>query len=263
MLASTELVLPPLDEQRRIAAILDKVDTLMSVRAAVEHSLDELSESIFLEMFGDPTASSRWPVSTVGGIAASSRHAIVDGPFGSALKPSDYMATGIPVIRIKNITSGGQLNAADMLYIGREKFETLRRSSLRPDDVLVSRVGTLGNSCVFPDGIGDALLSTTGVCKVTVDRTQMLPFFLHRAFRTQAFQAQIQASASTSVQKYFNLTALKGWKIITPPLDIQAEFVQRLAAISAVKSTAAKSGGVIADLQASLRKKAFRDSCRG
>jgi type I restriction enzyme S subunit len=255
--ADLAVPLPPLDEQRRIATILDQADALCAKRRQSLAHVDDLTQSTFLEMFGDPTAAGSWPLKSVADIAAAQKHAIVDGPFGSALKPSDYEDQGVPVIRIKNISRDGELVWHDLLFINPSKFDTLRRSALQAGDVLVSRVGTLGNTCVFPSDLGDALLSTTGVCKVSTDRSLMLPEFLHAAIRTVSFQRQIERSASTSVQKYFNLSALRAWRIIVPPISEQLEFVDRLLGLRAHRALLLSQLEVTKSLHASLQHSAF------
>lgn len=250
--------LPPLDEQRRIAAILDQADALRTKRRQVAVKLDALAKSIFLEMFGDSTKSRAWPSRSIADIAAGTRNAIVDGPFGSALKSVDYLPSGIPVIRIKNISRDGELIKKDLLFISREKFDVLRRSSLRPGDVLVSRVGTLGNTCIFPADIGDALLSTTGVCKITPDTDLVTSTYLHQAIRTAAFQAQIERSASTSVQKYFNLTALRSWQLVVPSMELQFQFGSRIDAVYTARTAVLKTLAADNSLFASLQSRAFQ-----
>jgi type I restriction enzyme S subunit len=258
-ISELKVPLPPLSEQRRIAAILDQADALRAKRREALAQLDSLTQSIFLEMFGDPVrGNGQYPLSSVESIASEEKYSIVDGPFGSSMKPDDYRESGIPVIRIANITKGGAFNAKNLLYIEKALFEKLKRSSIQPHDVLVSRVGTIGNTCIFPDGIGDALLSTTGVCKITPSKERMLPEFLHQAILQPAFQEQIHKSASTSVQKYFNLSALKAWSIIVPPLLEQKKFVEKLSEVKAQRTLVEQSLECFDSLFTSLQHRAFR-----
>lgn len=250
--------LPPLEEQRRIAAILDQAETLRTQRRTALALLDSLTQSLFLDMFGDPVrGDGRYSVQAVGTIAAEERYSIVDGPFGSAIKQSDYLDTGIPVIRIGNLTKDGYYSSSNLLYIGRTLFESLKRSNVLPGDVLISRVGTLGNTCIYPPDAGEALLSTTGVCKIKVNPKVMLAEYLHAAIRCPSFQEQIQKSASTSVQKYFNLSALKNWQIVVPPLPLQQTFATRVASIEALKTTHRHALAALDALFASLQQRAF------
>ncbi|WP_310400393.1 restriction endonuclease subunit S [Paraburkholderia graminis] len=250
---------PPIAEQHRIAAILDKLDELRAKRKETLALLDSMAHSIFVDMFGDPVrGNGRNQIQLLGTLAAPERYSIVDGPFGSSIKPDDYVESGVPVIRIANITKRGEFLGKNLLYIKKKLFDELRRSSVRAGDVLVSRVGTIGNTCIFPDGVGDALLSTTGVCKITPNKELILPEYLHCAIRTPSFQSQINASASTSVQKYFNLSALKSWKLVVPPLVEQNQFVEKLKKLSALRKKIEDSFHHCDALSASAQYRAFR-----
>lgn len=257
-LAKIKVALPPLEEQRRIAAILDQAETLRTQRRQALAHLDTLTQSLFLDMFGDPVkGDGRYAVQAVETVASDARYSIVDGPFGSAIKQSDYLDSGIPVIRIGNLTKDGYYSSANLLYISRPLFESFKRSNVLPGDVLISRVGTLGNTCIYPTDAGEALLSTTGVCKITVNQNVMLAVYLHAAIRCPTFQDQIQKSASTSVQKYFNLSALKNWRIVVPPLALQQTFATRIQAIEALKATHRTALAQLDALFASLQQRAF------
>ena len=84
--------LPALDEQRRIAAILDKADALRRKRNRALDLLDCLAQSVFLEMFGDPAINShKYALRTFGEISEK----MSDGPFGSNLKSNHYVETGV------------------------------------------------------------------------------------------------------------------------------------------------------------------------
>ena len=232
-LANLEIPFPPLAEQHRIAALLDTADHIIKQRELAIAKLDQLAQSVFVEMFGDVVSNNKnWNQLCINEIAANEKYSIVDGPFGSSLKPTDYLETGVPVIRIANVTKDGYFLPKNLLYISKEKFKELKRSSVCGDDVLVTRVGTIGNTCIFPNNFGDALLSTTGVCKIKPNRELVMPSYLHASIKTKSFQAQINKSASTSVQKYFNLTALKSWKISIPPLHLQNEFIKKINLIN-------------------------------
>ena len=257
-LSMLKVDLPPLAEQQCIAAILDKAKLIKLKRELAIEKLDRLAESVFYEMFGDPVANDKgWPMTTMACLAAKEKYSIVDGPFGSSMKSTDYRESGIPVIRIANVSKEGNFITKNLLYIDEAKFQDLKRSSIGPNDVLVTRVGTIGNTCVFPADIGKALLSTTGVCKIKPNEDLMLPTFLHKAIKTKSFQDQINRSASTSVQKYFNLSALKGWKIIVPSLDEQKVFLGRIKGIEEQLTKSKFSLQAMERTRNSLQSKAF------
>jgi type I restriction enzyme, S subunit len=103
-LASWEVPLPPIDEQRRIAAILDKADELRAKRRAALAQLDSLTQSIFLEMFGG--RGRRWPLKTLGALGAEFR-------YGSSTKSG---GVGWPCVRIPDVI-GGKLSLDDLVRV--------------------------------------------------------------------------------------------------------------------------------------------------
>lgn len=149
-----ELPVPPLDDQRRIAAILDKADVICRKRMHALALIDILSQSIFLEMFGDPAANPyHYRSMTFGEIALK----MSDGPFGSNLKSEHYVASGVRVVRLQNIGVGKFLDE-DRAYISDEHFGSLAKHECLPGDVLV---GTLGDpnlrACLQPEWLKRAI----------------------------------------------------------------------------------------------------------
>jgi type I restriction enzyme S subunit len=98
--ARLEIPLPPLDEQRRIAAILDEADALRRKRKRALDLLDSLTQSMFRQTFVDQDSGS-WPKCSVGSLALNMR----TGPFGSQLLHSEFVDEGIAVLGIDNAVS--------------------------------------------------------------------------------------------------------------------------------------------------------------
>lgn len=151
---NAELPLPAIAEQRRIAAILDKADALRAKRREAIAKLDQLLQSVFLDMFGDPVTNPRaWPVVGISSLAEQLR----DGPFGSNLKSEHYREAGVRVVRLQNIGVCKFLDE-DKVYVSEEHFECLPRNHCRTGDVLI---GTLGDpnlrACILPASVGRAL----------------------------------------------------------------------------------------------------------
>ena len=95
-----EIALPPLAEQRRIAAILDQADALRRLRRQSLSRLSDLGQAIFFEMFGDPALNPKgFRMRPLRDVASK----FSDGPFGSNLKSAHYVDDGVRVIRLQNI----------------------------------------------------------------------------------------------------------------------------------------------------------------
>jgi type I restriction enzyme S subunit len=213
----------PLPEQERIADILVKVDRLRRLRRTARDLSDTYLQSVFLEMFGDPVSNPRgWETDLLGNLGGG-QNAIVDGPFGASVNTKvDYVRDGeIPVIRTKNVRPF-EFVEDDLKFIRREKFETIKRSRVVPGDIILTKVGTVGNVCIFPDHFEEAVLSTTGSCKITPDTHKIDRVFL--AHHLHVMRTHMNQVASEGVQAFLNMKTIKAFQITLPPASLQQEF---------------------------------------
>lgn len=226
-----EIPLPELGEQRRIAAVLDKADALRQKRRAALAKLDTLLQATFLHMFGDPVTNPMgWEVVELGHLG-DGKAGIVDGPFGSAINvKKDYVDYGeIPVIRTKNV-SDFQFVTDDLKFITREKFETVKRSEVLPGDVILTKVGTIGNLCIFPESFERAILSTTGSCRIRVNSQKISNSYLLHYLHN--YKPEMMRIASTGVQAFLNMKHIKSFKVPLPGLKLQRIFEEKEKEIS-------------------------------
>jgi type I restriction enzyme S subunit len=204
-----KITLPPLTQQKRIAAIAQKADRLRRTRRYALQLSNTYLQSVFLEMFGDPATNPLgWKTKCLGELG-NGENAIVDGPFGSSVDTKiDYIPNGeIPVIRSKNIRPFGFITD-DLKFMSREKFNLLIRSRVVPGDILLVKVGVnLGDVCIFTDVFKEAVLSTTGSCKITpnnnIVNTNYLACYLY------FLKEQMRKISSESAQPFLNMTTIK------------------------------------------------------
>jgi type I restriction enzyme S subunit len=140
--------LPPLPEQRRIAEILDKADALRAKRRAALAQLDTLTQSIFLDMFGDPaTNPKRWPT-----VSLESKCTIA-GEYGASV-PSKEFDQALPrYVRITDVTDEGELSDGPVSPGGRPN--DWERYELAAGDVLFARSGaTVGKTYIHREEHG-------------------------------------------------------------------------------------------------------------
>lgn len=250
--------LPPLLIQKQIAAILEKADAAREKRRQANQLTEQFLQSAFLEMFGDPVMNPKgWEVKGLGEIAATEKFSIVDGPFGSHLKASEYTDSGVRVIRVNNIFPN-EFNHEDIRYVSVEKYKTIKRSTVRPNDIVMAKVGnTIGKTCVFPNSIEFAVL-TANVCKITIDKTTADTTFVSRQMNFNGIQLQIRKLSGDTAKPMINLPRLRQLRLITPPLLKQQEFTALVEKVESLRAKQKESEKELEKLFNSLMQRAFK-----
>jgi type I restriction enzyme S subunit len=250
-----QIPLPPLVEQRRIAAILDQTDGLRAKRRETLAHIDDLTQSLFLDMFVRD-GSEDWPLVTIDHVAAEAKGSIRTGPFGSQLLHSEFVDEGVAVLGIDNAVAN-DFQWRDRRFITKQKYAKLSRYTVRPGDVLITIMGTCGRCAVVPDDIPLAI-NTKHLCCITVNRDICLPVFLHASFLSHpAARAYLQRTAKGAIMSGLNMAIIKGMPLTLPPLDLQASFAQRIQAVQASRNLHYDSNEELDSLFASLQARAF------
>ena len=249
---------PNIEQQRKIVSMLDNADEIRTKKRLANDKLDEFLKSTFISMFGDPVRNEKGIRKvSIDSIKANEKNAIVDGPFGSSLKNEDYFESGVPIIRINNIRPCKFYNA-EFKYIKESKYEQLIRSKVNYGDVLMARVGnTIGKSCLY-DQSKKALLSTTGVCKITCDNTKIINKFLLLQMNMDTYKAYIVRQVKGAGQPCLNLTTIKNFDIILPTLEQQKKYVQIVEKVEEQKQKNEQVIEQMDNLFNSLSQQAFK-----
>lgn len=220
--------LPPLAEQRRIAAILDKADALRRKRQEAIALTEQLLRSTFLEMFGDPvTNPKRWPTRPLGDL-------ITDGPTNGLYRPASDYGSGTPIIRIDAIQKG-QIQEIDTLKRLRIPDELIAKFSLTEGDLLVNRVNSpdlLGKIALIP-ALAEATVYESNMMRFRVNQTTILPEYLTTLWQTPFLSTQIaRRRKDASNQSSINQGDVQSFEVHIPPIDLQRAFrsvVRRLS----------------------------------
>ena len=183
-LASFQIPLPPLAEQKRIAAILDAADALRAKRREALTQLDTLLQCTFLNMFGDPlTNPMGWEVVSVGDEISF----LTSGSRGWA---KYYAKEGDTFIRIQNL-KGGQLDLDDTAFVNAPESAEAKRTTVEPGDVLLSITADLGRTAVVSGGIAKAHINQ----HLAILRfTSLNPIFVSYQLASKGGQAQFTGS---------------------------------------------------------------------
>jgi type I restriction enzyme S subunit len=255
-LKATKITLPPLADQQRIAVVLDRAEALRTKRRATLAHLDALTQSIFLDLFGD-LAKDGWPISTIAEIAASSDGSIRTGPFGSQLLHSEFVDEGVAVLGIDNAVAN-EFRWNKLRFISHAKYQKLKRYTIRPGDVLITIMGTCGRCAIVPDDISLSI-NTKHLCCITLDRKKCLPVFLHAYFlRHPLAQRYLDQTAKGAIMAGLNMAIIERMPIPVPSLELQREFSRRVGALDKLKSAHRASLAKLDTLFAVLQHRAFR-----
>lgn len=253
-LGKVEIAVPPVTEQRRIAAILDQADALRAKRREALAQLDNLTQSIFIEMFGDPATNPRsWPWKTLGSIALK----FSDGPFGSNLKSEHYVDVGIRVVRLQNI-GVGEFVDKDKAYISEHHFASIKKHECLPGDVLV---GTMGEpnlrACILPKQIPLAINKADCV-QIRVDPKLANSSFICGLINHPSTELLAQDLKHGQTRVRISMGSLRGLEVPIPPVSLQSLFAERMKAVELLRTTHLDSLGELDALFASLQHRAFR-----
>lgn len=246
--------LPPLDEQRRIAAILGRADGLRVKRREAGAHLDALAQAIFLEMFDGFGKDVRWPTWRLVDLCESSDD-IRCGPFGTQLAKSEFKEAGVPLWGIKNVNREFKLPAWE--FLDNDTAARLRNYSLEPGDIVMTRKGTIGNCCVYPAHFPNGIMHSD-LLRLRVNADRCSPDFLaHLLHHDREVERQIGLISGGAVMPGINVSRLKGIEIRLPPKRLQDTFVARSRASSSTRDLLESQLVELDALFASLQKRAF------
>lgn len=247
--AKIRIPLPPLPEQRRIAEVLDRADTLRAKRRAALALLDTLAQSIFLDMFGDPaTNPMAWPIRRIGDLLESASYGTseksrADGEF--------------PVLRMNNITRDGAVDFTDLKYMDLDEGQR-ERYLVRAGDVLFNRTNSIelvGKTGIFRDA---RPMAYAGYLIRLRTNQENDPEYL-AAFLNSGYSKDVLRGMGKSIIGMANINATEVQRIgiPCPPLARQRVFASRVRAVERHKVSHKLSLAQLNALFASLQYRAF------
>ena len=237
-----KLPLPPISVQQLIVSELDKINELIRLKKEQLKDYDNLAQSIFFEMFGDPVVNEKgWEVKKLGEVAM-----IKTGPFGSMLHKEDYITGGIPLINPMHIQNFKAVPDKDF-SISKEKAAELCNYQLKINDVIFARRGDIGRCAVISDKEAGCLCGT-GSLFVRFER-KLSSIYTMYVVRTTSFIKELVSKAKGATMLNLNSSTMENLRFPIPPLPLQQLFAQRIELIEKQK---AEIQSTIADLETLL-----------
>jgi type I restriction enzyme S subunit len=249
-LADFEIPLPPLDEQKRIAAILDQADELRRKRQRAIDRLNQLGQAIFYEMFGDPQVEEK------NYIELSSLLTFVTS--GGRGWSKYYAEEGSLFIRSLDVQMN-YLSLDDAAYIAAPNNAEARRTLVLPGDVLLTITGSkIGRVAPAPENLATAFVSQH-VAILRMDRSKLDPVFLSYFLSLEGGgQKQIAQNQYGQTKPGLNFDQIGRFRLPNIPLNEQKEFAKRIAAVRELHAQAARTADAHERLFGSIQDRAFR-----
>lgn len=247
-LAKIKIPLPPLPIQRKIAEVLDAADRIRQRNKEVLAKYDQLAQSVFLEMFGDPVRNEKgWEVKKLSEVCSK----ITDGTH----KTPSYQESGVVFLSAKNVKNY-ELNDYSPKYISQSEHDVLiKRCKVEKGDILITKSGSLGMAAINNFDFEFSIFESLALVKFLPEKVigKFLVYFLN----TPSTQYQYQNITKGVGVKHLHLTDLRKIETIIPHLTLQNQFASIIERIEQQKAQAQAELEQSEALFQSLMQRAF------
>ncbi|HEO1831609.1 TPA: restriction endonuclease subunit S [Acinetobacter baumannii] len=243
-----EVPLPPLNEQRRIASILEKADELRQKRQQAIEKLDQLLQATFIDMFGDPISNPKgWDVGCIGDMLESVK-------YGSSDKAT--LEGEIPILRMNNLTYSGEMDLTDLKYI--TKVQADEKYLVKEGDILFNRTNSkelVGKTAVY---VGPEPMAYAGYLVRARTKANYAPEYIS-AFLNSPWGKEKLQSMCKSIVGMANINAKEFQSIVLPipPENEQIQFKNKVLTIREKKRLLINQLSILDTLFKSLQNQAF------
>ncbi len=254
ILFDLKIPLPPLEEQEKIAMVLDKVSELIEKREQQLVKLDELIKSRFVEMFGDPvTNSDDWNKEQLKNITKK----IGSGSTPKGGKES-YHTEGISLIRSLNVHNG-KFEYKDLAYIDELQAKQLNNVMVEEQDVLFNITGaSVARSCIVPKNLLPARVNQH-VTIIRCNLEQLNPIFLNQQLLNASYQNFLifLGESNGATRQALTKEQIENFFVIVPPLELQNQFAEFVEQTEKIKVAINSSLDKLKTLKKALMQRFF------
>ena len=256
---------PPLPEQRKIAAILSSVDDAIDKTQAVIDEVQVVKRGLMQELLtrGLPGWHTRfkqteigempeeWEVVAIGELGHDSRTTVRTGPFGSSMKTKDFHPSGVPVITIKSLGEG-ELYEPGLFFTSEEKAEELSDYSVVKGDLVFSRVADIGRSLAVDERQSGWLISPN-LMRIRLNRrTADSRFMMYAITLAESVLRQIVSVSGNAGRPVVSSAVLRRLRVPVPPIDEQREIARAGQEMESRIRTEMKSLDLVKQLKPAL-----------
>ncbi|MFV8375903.1 restriction endonuclease subunit S [Flavobacterium sp. GSP11] len=242
-----QIPFPPLPTQQKIAEILDTADQLRQYNKQLIEKYDALTQSLFLDMFGDLVNNQKkWEFISFGSVFNSLRYGTSSPPI--------YQESGIPFIRATNVKNGN-VAIKGMVYISEDEASKIKKCKLNEGDLIIVRSGAnTGDCCRIPKEHQDSYGGFDIIIEINEPHSTFYNFLLN----TKSGKAVIEPFTRRAGQPHLNSKQITELQLINPPIILQTQFAERLQMVETQKQQAQEALAKSEDLFQSLLQRAFK-----
>ena len=234
MIKNVSIPVPPIAEQEKIVAELDCLSGIIEKKKQQLKELDNLAQSIFYEMFGDPVENDKgWEVKKLGEVC-DVRDGTHDSP--KYLEHSEYV-----LVTSKNITSDGDIDFTTANYISKEDYDAInKRSYVDFGDIIMAMIGTIGKPIIVKETSRKFCIKNVALIKFE-ESTSVTNTYIQALLSNNSYASYIQGNNKGGTQKFIALGTIRKLLTPIPPFTLQQDFASKIEAIEKQKELIAKS----------------------
>jgi len=257
ILKDLEIPLPPLPEQQKIAAILDAADKLKQKDQQLIEKYNTLSQSLFLDMFGDPVNNPMgWDKAEFGGYIDILTDYHANGSYEVLKENVELKNTEDYALMVRTTDLEHNNFTGDVIHISQHAYDYLAKSKVYGGEIIISKIGSAGKVFLMPYLNRPVSL---GMNAFLLRFNEYLNNIFIYYLLTSAFgEIEIGKRIKGAVTKTIRKDALREINIPVPPITLQNQFAERIQAIESQKQQAQASLQKSEDLFNSLLQRAFK-----
>lgn len=246
ILESLDIPLPPINEQKKIVQVLDIAQSLVDKRKDQIIFLSSISQSLLIEMFGDPI-NSKWEKRLLKNIAD-----VRDGTHDSP----KYIDDGFPLVTSKNIKND-DIDLNNVSFISEEDYIKInQRSKVDVGDILMPMIGTIGNPVIVQREPNFAIKN---VALIKFTDPSLKNIYLKELLNSYYLDFITQKSRRGGTQKFLSLSDIRNMEIPLPPIELQRKFSSRIKIIERQRHLFQKGLILLENNFNSLLHRAFKE----
>ena len=231
-LTNALIPIPPLSIQRSIVSELDLLHSVIEKKQEQLRALDNLAQSLFYQMFGDPiTNPMGWQVKKLGEVC-DVRDGTHDSP--KYVQYSEYV-----LITSKNIVNG-EIDFSSCNYITKEDYDSInKRSKVDVGDIIMPMIGTIGGPIIVKETSQKYCIKNVALIKFNI--TGVLNVYVKSILENQSYTEYLKSLNKGGTQKFIALGTIRTLTLPLPPLSLQQSFAAKVSAIEAQKQAITQS----------------------